>query len=63
MKPWYYSKTMWVNILTVVAALLAYLAGPDFPVPLTDEVLKGAVAVLGVINVVLRLVTSGRLTA
>lgn len=62
MKQWYESKTIWVNVAAVVAAILVYMTGPDFPIQLDSETLKALVALLGVVNVALRFVTNTGLT-
>lgn len=49
-KPWYYSKTIWINVLSLVAALAAYFAGPGLGLP--DEVAHVAGIVLGAANIV-----------
>ena len=54
-KPWYQSKTVWVNALIVgVAALDAFRLLPNIP----PDWGAYALAVGGVLNVVLRLTTS-----
>lgn len=59
-KPWYASKTLWVNLLTLIAAV-AGAFGID--VGLDDETKATIVAgALAVVNVVLRLVTEKPVT-
>ena len=59
MKKWYVSKTLWVNLLAVLAAGLA-TQGID----LTPEMQGTTVAfVMGVVNIVLRMTTSTGLEA
>lgn len=50
-KPWWQSKTIWVNGLTLIAAILSETYGP---VPLSPET---AAIVLAIVNLVLRVVT------
>lgn len=51
MKKWYMSKTVWVNALALVSAVLAQVKGVEvFPV-------EAQMSVLGLINVGLRFVT------
>ncbi len=49
-KPWYYSKTIWTNTVSLVMALAAYFAGPELGLP--PEVAHAAGVVLGAANVV-----------
>ena len=50
MKQWYQSKTMWVAILTGIAGVLTVFAG--------NSETGGMVTALGLVNMLLRLVTS-----
>lgn len=52
MKPWYKSRTLWANVIAVVAIIFAGLE-------LTQE---ETAAILGVINVLLRLITREKLS-
>lgn len=56
-KPFYLSKTLWVNFLSIVAVLLVYVSGADFPIQLTAEQLQVITGVLAVVNIGLRFVT------
>lgn len=56
MKKWYASKMMWVNLLTVTAGMVGYLSGNEV-IQNNPGVIAALVAVQGVVNVVLRLVT------
>lgn len=56
-KPWYKSKTLWVNIVVGATAILAYMAGDQFPIPLNEQVLGWIVFGQAVLNAALRLVT------
>jgi len=54
MKPWYESKTIWVNVLTVLAVLITSMTSwPE----LQQHGAQLATA-LAVVNVMLRLITS-----
>lgn len=55
MKPWFYSKTIWTNILAIVGVLLAQYTGVTLS---ADE----TIAILAVVNLVLRVVTKTGLT-
>lgn len=57
-KPFYQSKTLIVNFLVIVAALLAYVMQPDFPLKLDQSSVELAGAILGGVNILLRLTTS-----
>lgn len=55
-KPWYQSKVVWVNALTVIVACAAFFGvAPDQR--LTDEIAGGLIAISPVINLLLRFVT------
>jgi hypothetical protein len=49
-KKWYTSKTLWVNLIAVVAEVLGVVAG----INITPEL---AVTILAVINIILRAIT------
>ena len=54
MKPWYESKTIWVNVLSVVIVLVtSIMAWPDM-----QQYGAQLTTMLAVVNVVLRLITS-----
>ena len=55
MKVWYRSKTLWINIL----ALIALLAGSQFGFDFSGE---EQIAVLAIINLILRMITGTGLT-
>ena len=56
MKPWYASKTMWVNI---VALLGSVAAATGLDLGLTPEVQGSIVAaIMAVVNIVLRIMTN-----
>lgn len=50
-KPWYRSKTLWVNAIALAAIIINTVTGAD----VVDE--AAAAAVITVVNLVLRLVT------
>lgn len=54
-KPWYQSKTIWANLLAVVGLILAEAQGWTF---LPDGSAAYLVAALGIVNIVLRSITS-----
>lgn len=60
-KPWYKSKTVWFNILTIGGAVLSGVAGllPLLELQLTAQQLSLALFGVGVGNVVLRAITNG----
>lgn len=54
MKPWYESKTIWVNVLTVVIVLVtSMMSWPDM-----QQYGAQLTTTLAVVNVILRLITS-----
>ena len=55
-KKWYQSKTLWVNILTLLAGGLGYFAGHDL-IQDHASVMALLVAIQGGVNVALRFVT------
>lgn len=57
----YKSRTVWVNSITAVVAVVGALAGQDF-IASNPAAVAVAGAVLGVANVVLRLVTDKAIT-
>ena len=61
MKKWYLSKTLWVNIMTSAVAVLSYFQGVDW-ISAHPEVIAVLGTVIGLLNVVLRLVTKGPVT-
>ena len=52
-KVWYNSKTLWANVLVIVIGVLSYVQG--------EMATGGMITIAGVVNVVLRLVTSNKL--
>lgn len=61
MKAWYLSKTLWVNFLTVGTGVLAYLMNDQIITQYPNLVLAIG-AVLGLANMVLRLLTNQGIT-
>ena len=57
-KKWYLSKTLYVNVLTVAAAMLAYIASVGGDLHLDGETVAVLTAVVGLINIGLRFLTS-----
>lgn len=54
MKPWYESKTIWVNVLTVLVVLItSMMSWPDM-----QQYGAQLTTMLAVVNVMLRLITS-----
>lgn len=61
MKPWYTSKTLWVNL--VAAALMALEAGTSLLKPYMTDTFWVAMAVgLPIVNAVLRIITTQALS-
>ena len=54
MKRWYKSKTVWINVLSLVAMILATVA----QWPEMNEIAPQIVYALAIVNVLLRFVTS-----
>lgn len=51
MKKWYKSRTIWANVVAIIAILMQYQTGEDIIPPETQT------SILAVINVLLRLIT------
>ena len=60
-KPWYKSKTVWFNLLTIGGAVLSGVAGllPTIEVYFTPKVYTFTLFGIGACNVVLRSITTG----
>jgi len=58
-KKWYHSKTIWTNIIAIAVILLVNFGLNDISV----EVAAAEGSILGVINLILRIVTNQGLTA
>jgi len=52
-KKWYYSKTLYVNLIAIMAAVLLNVGLEE----VSQEIATAEVSILGVINLILRLVT------
>ena len=57
MKKWYHSKTLWVNAIAAVAGIVQVITGNAW----LD--VEAQVAILGVINLILRIVTKQPLSS
>jgi len=55
-KPWYLSKTVWINLLTTTVGILGYLGGSSL-IAANPAVAAAFVSAVGVLNVILRLVS------
>ncbi len=55
-KPWYASKTVWLNLLTTAVGVVGYLAGSDV-IAQNPALVAAFVSAQGVMNVILRLIT------
>jgi 3-oxoacyl-ACP reductase-like protein len=55
-KKWWASKTVWVNMLTLCAGVVGYVAGHDV-IAEYPSIMAAMVAVQGAVNVALRFVT------
>ncbi len=55
-KPWYASKTVWINIVSTVVGVLGYVAGADW-IAQNPALVAALTSAVGVLNVILRLVT------
>ena len=62
-KKWFLaSKTVWVNVLVILAALLSFVVGPEFPIELTAQHLQILLLILALVNLALRFVTGQPIT-
>lgn len=59
-KPWWQSKTIWVNALTLAVLIIGVLVTQDGVIP--ESWLKWLAAVSAVVNVVLRFITEQPIT-
>lgn len=57
MKPWYTSKTIWVNLLSFAAAVLALVVSD----PTFTDYSKYSVLALALVNICLRVITREKL--
>lgn len=56
-KPWYLSKTILVNSLTAAVAILTTLSGSEL-ISANPKLAAGIVAMIGGVNIALRIITS-----
>lgn len=61
-KKWYTSKTIVVNFFVIIAALLTYTVSSEFPIKLDEQTVTTGAAILGAVNIILRLVTNQPVT-
>lgn len=59
-KPFWASKTMWVNVVALVASVAAAFGAVDLDAEVQASIVGGAMAVA---NIVLRIVTKGGVSA
>lgn len=57
-KPWYLSKTLWLNVIVFLIAVIGVLMGPQFAEVLPKEWGKYLLAIVSVLNLLLRLLSS-----
>jgi hypothetical protein len=62
MKPWYLSKTVWFNALTVIVAVAAYYGWTPDPT-LANTIAKALVAIAPIVNIFLRFITKQPVTS
>lgn len=55
-KPWYKSKTVWVNIFMVVAEMIGVFTES---IPLSPQVVAGLLLLNKIVNIGLRFITTG----
>lgn len=60
-KVWYQSKTVWLNLLVVIVALLGFVVSPDFPLEL-GQYAEYVTLALAILNIILRFVTGQPIT-
>lgn len=63
MKPWYLSKTFWVNVFTLAIGIAAVLAESEFLADNKDIVLMITALVVPLLNVFLRWLTDMPITS
>lgn len=54
MKKFYYSKTMWINVIVICVVAIAALMGIDVDMATQTEL---AAAILAILNIILRIFT------
>ncbi len=57
LKSWWKSRTLGVNGIVILVAILGYFAGPESPVEFNAEVLGWITATMAVLNIGLRFLT------
>ena len=60
-KPWYLSKTVWVNLITTIVGILGYVGGSSM-IAANPALVAAIVSATGVLNVILRLVSGVPIT-
>ena len=61
-KPWYLSKTVWFNALTVIVAVAAYYGWTPDP-KLMNTIAQALVAIAPFVNIFLRFITKQPITS
>lgn len=61
-KPWWMSKTLWLNITAILIVFVGMLMGPEFQEILPKDWGKYLVAITAFLNVVLRTLSKSPLT-
>ena len=61
-KPWWFSKTLWLNAVVFLIALVGTLMGPEFAEILPKDWGKHLLALTAILNLVLRSLTKQPLT-
>lgn len=56
MKKWWKSKTVWVNVVALLAGVMGYVAGQEL-IQDNTQLIAGLVAMQGGLNVVLRFIS------
>ena len=56
MKKWWKSKTVWVNVVAVLAGVMGYIAGQEL-IQDNTQLIAGLVAMQGGLNVILRFIS------
>jgi ABC-type cobalamin transport system permease subunit len=63
-KPWYLSRTVWVNIITAVVSAAAIVSQAIYGKPVIDPAIQGMIGTfaLAVVNLILRKLTKRPIT-
>ena len=56
MKKWWKSKTVWVNVVALLAGVMGYVAGQEL-IQDNTQLIAGLVAMQGGLNVILRFIS------